>query len=132
MGHTEHDTSERILLLKEKYKKQNTSCSPTVMTEMTALFAISTISAGWKYNNLSREFLFEELNLDSDLEVSMSRARASYLFLVSDLRFDDRSTKQERKEVSRFAAIHVVHGIRSYIAAEQTTNPVHVFVLMSN
>lgn len=96
-------TNQRIVVLQEKYKTQNASTSLTSISELKALFGLLILAAALKSNHLSAELLFDDSFSGSRYRATMSRT--TFLFLQNALRFDDQSTRVERRAASNFAPI---------------------------
>jgi len=96
-------TNEKIEETAKKYKRQEGSLQPVTMEELEALFGILYLAAALKSNHLTAEMMFQPEFCGYKFVATMSRRR--FEFLISCLRFDDGSTREERKLETKFAAI---------------------------
>lgn len=103
--HTNHEITARSL----KYKQQNATVSKTCAEEMKALLGLLLLTAVKKDNHLTSLELFDPTFSGSRYVAVMSRDR--FDFLLNCLRFDDKSTREERKALDKFAPIREIWEI---------------------
>ncbi|CAB3260812.1 unnamed protein product [Arctia plantaginis] len=96
-------TNEEIELRSSKYKESIATISLTCEEELTALLGLLLLSAAKKDNHLTSLELFDPTFSGSRYISVMSRER--FDFLLNCLRFDDKSTRNERKAQDKFAPI---------------------------
>lgn len=92
-------TNAEIEMKTEKYKKVQATQKLTDENEIRALIGILTLSAAMKDNHLPSRELF-------DINFCGNRYRRSnerFEFLINCLRFDDMSTRQQRRQADVFA-----------------------------
>lgn len=96
-------TNAEIDLKKEKYKEVSHTNSSTSATEMKALLGLLLQSAAIKSNHLPTRMLFDTKRSGSVFKACMSAER--FDFLLRCCRFDNRATRQERRQSDKFAPI---------------------------
>ncbi|GBP82496.1 PiggyBac transposable element-derived protein 4 [Eumeta japonica] len=96
-------TNEEIEIRSTKYKDKTATIAPTCEEELTALFGLLLLSAAKKDNHLTSLELFDPVFSGTRYISVMSRER--FDFLLNCLRFDDKSTRDERKAQDKFAPI---------------------------
>lgn len=96
-------TNEEIELRSSKYKQKNATVSSTCEVELTALLGLLLLSAAKKDNHLTSLELFDPTFSGTRYISVMSRER--FDFLLNCLRFDDKSTRNDRKAQDKFAPI---------------------------
>ena len=80
--------------------------SETCMEEIKALFGILIKTAALKDNHLTTVEMWDNLNGRIWYKATMNRDR--FNFLINCLRFDDKSTRLERKKTDPFAPIREI------------------------
>jgi hypothetical protein len=97
-------TIEEIELRSSKYKEKTAATiSATCEEELTALIGLLLLSAAKKDNHLTSLELFDPTSSGTRYISVMSRDR--FDFLLNCMRFDDKSTRNERKAQDKFAPI---------------------------
>ncbi|GBP51861.1 PiggyBac transposable element-derived protein 4 [Eumeta japonica] len=94
-------TNEEIEIRSTKYKDKTATIASE--EELTALFGLLLLSAAKKDNHLTSLELFDPVFSGTRYISVMSRER--FDFLLNCLRFDDKSTRDERKAQDKFAPI---------------------------
>lgn len=89
-----------------KYKKKSATVSTTNSSEIKALLGLLVLSAYLKSNHLGTKELFDDKICGAVYKAVMSRER--FKFLLDSLRFDDKSTREERKKSDALAAIREI------------------------
>ncbi|GBP76074.1 PiggyBac transposable element-derived protein 4 [Eumeta japonica] len=87
----------------EEIPDKTATIAPTCEEELTALFGLLLLSAAKKDNHLTSLELFDPVFSGTRYISVMSRER--FDFLLNCLRFDDKSTRDERKAQDKFAPI---------------------------
>lgn len=96
-------TNDEIGIRSAKYKDKTATIASTCEEELTALFGLLLLSAAKKDNHLTSLELFDPTFSGTRYISVMSRER--FDFLLNCLRFDDKSTRDERKAQDKFAPI---------------------------
>lgn len=96
-------TNEQIEIAQQPYKIQSETVSKTDLDELKALLGLYILAAALKDNHLSSEVMFDSTFCGTRYRATMSQKR--FDFLSSCLRFDDKQSRIERREISRFAPI---------------------------
>lgn len=96
-------TNVEIDIKKNKYKTSKYTTTQTSANEIKALLGLLIQSAGLKSNHLPTRTLFDTLRSAKTYKACMSAER--FDFLLRCMRFDDRNTRQERRESDRLAPI---------------------------
>ncbi|KAJ8893888.1 hypothetical protein PR048_006489 [Dryococelus australis] len=95
-----HNTNKKITVLSSKYGSKNLDCQYTQHTyipELEAFFGLLHLAGDFKSNQEDTCSLFATERIGRDIfRATMSKNR--YIFLLAALRFDDPSTRDERKE----------------------------------
>lgn len=99
-------TNEEIDRKRSKYKSPTHTHNQTCIAEVKALLGIFAITAALKNNHLCVRELFNTDLCGSRYKATMSADR--FEFLVSCLRFDDKETRQARRENDYFAPIREI------------------------
>lgn len=101
----EHTNSE-IELKQQRYKNLQFSIAQTNKTEIKALIGILIFSALHKDNHLATQVMFDSSKSGRIYKAAFSEKR--FRFLIDCLRFDNKSTRAERRETDKFAPIREV------------------------
>nr|CAI5831944.1 unnamed protein product [Callosobruchus analis] len=96
-------TNTEIRIKSEKYKTAKATTSQTSRDELLALFGLLVFSGAQKENHLSARDMFDYKMSGSIYRATMSCER--FNFLIESLRFDDKTTRTERRQLDRFAPI---------------------------
>ncbi|XP_050338705.1 piggyBac transposable element-derived protein 4-like [Bactrocera neohumeralis] len=104
-----YHTNAKISQLRNKYQSRNATVSNTSLMELKALLGLLYLSAVLKSNHLSTDILFDTSYSGDRYRATMSRHR--FEFLLNSLRFDDMTTREERKKKSSFAPISEIWDI---------------------
>lgn len=94
-------TNAEIAIKSQKYKTVKSTQRPTDANELRALIGILTLSAALKDNHLPSRELFDTTFCGNRYRSTMSCER--FDLLINCLRFDDKSTRQERRLTDVFA-----------------------------
>lgn len=89
-------TNVEISVRSTMYKDSKATISETCSSEIKALIGLLYFSAAMKNNHLPTSELFDEKLCGVNYKAVMSEARLK--FLINCLRFDDKSTRDERKK----------------------------------
>lgn len=100
--HTNADISNR----RENYTDQTATVSDTCAEEINALIGLLLLAARKKDNHLTTSELFDPTESGTKYNATMSKDR--FDFLLNCLRFDDKTTREERKAVDKFAPIREI------------------------
>lgn len=92
-----------IEIKSQKYKNIKATQRPTDVHEIKALIGVLTLSAAMKDNHLPSRELFDVSFCGNRYRSTMSCER--FEFLINCLRFDDKSTRQERRLADIFAPL---------------------------
>ncbi|KAJ8934490.1 hypothetical protein NQ318_012465, partial [Aromia moschata] len=90
-------TNIKIEIAKQKYAVQSHTTSNTNIDEIKALIEIYIISTALKDNHLSSDIMFDTNMCGKRYRATMSQKR--FDFLTCCLRFDNKATRTERKEL---------------------------------
>ena len=96
-------TNEEINRKRTKYRIPNATQGSTCDEELKALIGCLILTAALKNNHLSTRESFNTNLCSPRYRAAMSSER--FEFLVSCLRFDDKATREERKQTDPFAAV---------------------------
>ncbi|CAB3254174.1 unnamed protein product [Arctia plantaginis] len=96
-------TNVEIDIKSNKYKTSKYTTSQTSPNEIKALLGLLIQSAALKSNHLPTRTLFDTLRNAKTYRACMSAER--FDFILRCMRFDDRNTRQERRESDRLAPI---------------------------
>lgn len=96
-------TNERIDLLRRTYKEHTATTSLLTINELKAYLGILIQSGAKKDRKLTTEEMWSSQHGCPLYRAAMSEKR--YLFITRCLRFDDRTTRQDREREDRLAAI---------------------------
>nr|CAI5821382.1 unnamed protein product [Callosobruchus analis] len=96
-------TNTEIRIKSEKYKTAKATTSQTSRDELLVLFGLLVFSRAQKDNHLSARDMFDYKMSGSIYRATMSCER--FNFLIESLRFDDKTTRTERRQLDRFAPI---------------------------
>jgi hypothetical protein len=96
-------TNVEIEIKNNKYKTSKYTNTKTSANEIKALLGLLIQSAAPKSNHLPTRTLFDTLRSAKTYKACMSAER--FDFLLRCMRFDDRNTRQERRESDRLAPI---------------------------
>nr|CAH7714948.1 unnamed protein product [Callosobruchus chinensis] len=99
-------TNTQISLKSENYKVAKSTNSVTTMDELYALVGLLIFSGAQKDNHLNTREMFDSKISGSTYKATMSGER--FDFLLHNLRFDDKATRAERKNLDRFAPIREI------------------------
>nr|CAI5821428.1 unnamed protein product [Callosobruchus analis] len=99
-------TNTQISLKSENYKFAKSTNSVTTMDELYALVGLLIFSGAQKDNHLNTREMFDSKISGSTYKATMSGER--FDFLLHNLRFDDKATRAERKNLDRFAPIREI------------------------
>lgn len=99
-------TNVEIDLKRKKYKKDIYTISHTSPNEIKALLGLLIQAAAMKSNHLPTRVLFDPQKSGTVFKACMSAER--FVFLLRCCRFDDKTTRQERKALDRFAPIRKI------------------------
>ncbi|KAL7636422.1 UNVERIFIED_CONTAM: hypothetical protein RMT77_013197 [Armadillidium vulgare] len=102
-------TNKKIEIMNKRYKRQTMSLTTTKPAEVRALLGILLFSASQRDNHLSTLEMFNPKTGNQVYRSAMSEGRFS--FLISCLRFDDPTTRDNRKKTDPFAAIRTIWDI---------------------
>lgn len=96
-------TNEEIVRQSSKYAANSATVSKLCKDELLAFLGILVFSAAKKDNHLNARHMFEGTTSGSFYRACMSRER--FTFLVNCLRFDDKTSREERRKTDSFAPI---------------------------
>lgn len=96
-------TNQEINRRNKKYKVASQTISETNLVELKSLLGLYILAAALKDNNLSTKLMFDSSYSGTRYKSTMSKGR--FEFLTACLRFDDKSTRDERRAESVFAPI---------------------------
>ncbi|CAH2108113.1 unnamed protein product [Euphydryas editha] len=99
-------TNMEISTKREKYAAKTATVSETCADEIYALIGLLLLSARKKDNHLTTAELFDSSESGTKYISVMSKDR--FDFLLNCLRFDDKSTRQERQVTDKFAPIREI------------------------
>lgn len=103
-------TNQEIQRQRENYKnKTSANLSDLTLSELNALFGLLILAAALKNNHLTTNLLFDSSFCGNRYRATMSEKR--FCFLINCLRFDDRTTRLQRKNETKLALISVVWDI---------------------
>lgn len=108
-------TNAEIALKSKKYKNVTATQRPTDASEVRALIGILTLTAAMKDNHLPSKEIFDTTFCGNRYRSTMSNER--FDFLISCLRFDDKSTRQQRRQADVYAPFRDLWNL--FIAACQ-------------
>lgn len=97
-------TNKEIRLKSVNYAKQTSTVSETCKEEVMALIGLLIFSGLMKNNHLNSKQIFDPKISGNIYRATMSCER--FLFLLDSLRFDNKETRPDRKNVERFPPIH--------------------------
>nr|CAI5845220.1 unnamed protein product [Callosobruchus analis] len=96
-------TNQEINRQNKKYKVTSQTVSETNLVELKSLLGLYILAAGLKDNHLSSNIMFDSSLSGTRYKSTMSKGR--FEFLTSCLRFDDKTTRNERRAQTVFAPI---------------------------
>ena len=96
-------TNQQINKANKNYKVAKQTFSDTDLIELKALLGIYILAAVMKDNHLSSTLMFDTSYCGTRYRATMSKSR--FDFLTACLRFDDKETRVERRNVTVFAPI---------------------------
>ena len=96
-------TNKEINWANKNYKVPKQTFSNTNLVELKALLGIYILAAVMKDNHLSSKMMFDTSYCGTRYRATMSKSR--FDFLTACLRFDDKETRAERRNVTVFAPI---------------------------
>nr|CAI5858234.1 unnamed protein product [Callosobruchus analis] len=96
-------TNEEINRTKTKFLSEQRYIDITNKTELEALFGLLYASGALKDNHVEVEELWSKQYGPPIFRATTSKNRFS--FLIKNLRFDDKTTRNQRKELDKFSAI---------------------------
>lgn len=99
-------TNTEIDVRSKRYKDEKATISETSATEIKALLGLLYFSAAMKNNHLPTSELFNDKLCGTNYSSAMSEARCK--FLINCLRFDDKDSRDERKQSDAFAAVREI------------------------
>lgn len=103
-------TNEEIALKRVKYSKSNDGSLKNIdKDELHALLGLLILSAVLKDNHLPSRDMFDTTLSGDRYRATMSERRFS--FLLSCLRFDDKTTRENRKRTDKLAAISEIWDV---------------------
>nr|CAI5835043.1 unnamed protein product [Callosobruchus analis] len=88
-------TNQEINRQNKKYKVTSQTVSETNLVELKSLLGLYILAAGLKDNHLSSNIMFDSSLSGTRYKSTMSKGR--FEFLTSCLRFDDKTTRNERR-----------------------------------
>lgn len=99
-------TNQEINRANKNYKVSTKTFSDTNLVELKALLGIYILAAAMKDNHLSSKMMFDTSYCGTRYRATMSKSR--FDFLTACLRFDNKETRAERRNVTVFAPISEV------------------------
>lgn len=96
-------TNEEIVRNQKQFSKVQRYTDQIDKIELEALFGLLYTSGALKYNHVNLEELWSKKYGPPIFRATMSKNRFS--FLIKNLRFDDKATRNQRKESDKFCAI---------------------------
>nr|CAI5846797.1 unnamed protein product [Callosobruchus analis] len=96
-------TNQEINRQSKKYKVTSQTVFETNLVELKSLLGLYTLAAGLKDNHLSSNIMFDSSLSGTRYKSTMSKGR--FEFLTCCLRFDDKTTRNERRAQTVFAPI---------------------------
>lgn len=96
-------TNKEIIRNQVKFSKAQRYTGETDQIELEALFGLLYTSGALKYNHVNLDELWSKKYGPPIFRATMSKNRFS--FLIKNLRFDDKTTRNQRKENDKFCAI---------------------------
>lgn len=103
-------TNNEISIQRLRYKTRETSTLANLeIAELEALLGLIILSAALKSNHLNANQLFDIRYSGETFRSTMSKER--FRFLLNCLRFDDRETRNTRRQQSKFAPIEDIWDI---------------------
>nr|CAH7753487.1 unnamed protein product [Callosobruchus chinensis] len=99
-------TNEEINRTKTKFLREQRYIDVTNKTELEALFGLLYDSNALKDNHVDVEELWSKQYGPPIFRATMSKNR--FNFLIKNLRFDDKTSRNERKELDKFSAIRKI------------------------
>nr|CAI5836574.1 unnamed protein product [Callosobruchus analis] len=99
-------TNEEINRTKTNFLSEQRYIDVTNKTELEALFGLLYSSGALKDNHVDVEELWSKQYGPPIFRATMSKNRFS--FLIKNLRFDDKTTRNQRKELDKFSAIRKI------------------------
>ncbi|XP_039286826.1 piggyBac transposable element-derived protein 4-like [Nilaparvata lugens] len=99
-------TNEEIVRQRKNYKVVNATLKDVCKEELRALIGLLFLTAALNNNHLSAKLLFDSKYSGDLYRATMTAER--FLFLINCIRFDDRETRNERREESKLAPIKKV------------------------
>lgn len=108
-------TNAEIALKSKKYKNVTATQRPTDASEVRALIGILTLTTAMKDNHLPSKEIFDTTFCGNRYRSTMSNER--FDFLISCLRFDDKSTRRQRRQADVYAPFRDLWNL--FIAACQ-------------
>lgn len=99
-------TNQKIEVVARQYQRQTATVQPTNAAEIRALIGILVFSGYRKDNHLNTKELWCKVAGATFYKAAMSEAR--FNFLLFCLRFDDVTTREERRTTDKFAPIRDV------------------------
>lgn len=96
-------TNIEICKNRQKYSVITSTIANTDAIELKALLGLLIFSAFHKDNHLSTKAMFDSNQSGSIYKATFSKER--FEFLIDSLRFDDKTTRQERRKDDKFAPI---------------------------
>lgn len=102
-------TNAEIEVQSQKYEQIRSTQSPIDGTELKALLGILVLTAALKDNHLTSRELFDSTYCGNRYRACMSAER--FDFLINCLRFDDKTTRLERRAQDSFAPIREIWSL---------------------
>uniref|UniRef100_A0A1B6E7C5 PiggyBac transposable element-derived protein domain-containing protein n=1 Tax=Clastoptera arizonana TaxID=38151 RepID=A0A1B6E7C5_9HEMI len=98
-------TNEEIELQKKNYKNKNFdgTVKELCLEELNALFGLIILAAALKDNHLNTTLMFDNTFCGDRYKATMSERR--FKFLINCLRFDNKTTREDRQKTDKFSAI---------------------------
>lgn len=100
------NTNKEIMIRREKFTSEQRYIQDTNKTELMALFGLLYFAGVLKDAHLSLEDMWSEKFGVAIFRLTMTKNR--FEFLLTCLRFDDKSTRAERKVLDKFAPIREI------------------------